>query len=172
MSVTTVEITSETRQLEAGFDKIERLQKEQEAGYEKMAVAGKDSARQIAAEHEASSTRGAKAYELIIAELRRQGPEGREQAKAIEGYLKETGTAGRRSIADIVAELGTFDEAAAAVSASASEKMIAELNKAEEAATFQKTLDALQVVRTRWRGCCAVDRSRHRESGSELRRVV
>lgn len=146
MSETTVEITSETRQLEAGFEKIERLQTEQVAGYEKMATAGEDSARQVAAAQEAATTRGAAAYGKILAELRRQGPEGREQAKAIEGYLQETGTAGRRAIASIVEELGTFDPKAAEVAAAASEKIAAELAAADAKTSFDNSLRELEKI--------------------------
>ncbi|MDM4015860.1 hypothetical protein [Roseiconus lacunae] len=79
------------------------------------AAAGfEESATQIEAANEAAASKSAYAYNQILRELRRQGPEGRAQAKAVEEYLREAGLAGRRSMESITEELQELDPAAAA----------------------------------------------------------
>ncbi|TWU66447.1 phage tail tape measure protein [Crateriforma conspicua] len=113
MSQTTVEITGEARSLEATFDRLEKKQATQDEGYRSNAQVAQDSARQIEAANEAAANKGAATYNRILRELRKQGPEGREQAKAIERYLQQAGIAGRRSMESIHDELSEIDPAAA-----------------------------------------------------------
>ena len=109
MAKTDIEITADAKQAEATFDKLNQKQKKQVEGFQDMAAAGVDSSRQVAAANEAAANKGTAAYDRVLRELRKQGPEGRAQAKAIEGHLRDTGKAGRRSMAAIVTELGTFE---------------------------------------------------------------
>lgn len=119
MSSVNVEITGDARKLEQTFNKIEAGQDRVEKGFADTAAASKDSARQIEAANEAAATKGQGSYSRIITELRKQGPEGRAAAKAIEQHLQTAGKAGRRSMNEVLNELGELDDVSAQVAAAA-----------------------------------------------------
>ncbi|MGB7325915.1 MAG: hypothetical protein WBD31_13655 [Rubripirellula sp.] len=133
MSQTTVEISGDARDLEATFDRIDKRQEQQEAGFKSTAKVSQDSSRQIAAANESAANKGAATYNRILKELRKHGPEGKAQAKQIEKHLQETGQAGRRSMQSIVDELGTFDDEAAKVARNASNDLEKVGDKGKEA---------------------------------------
>lgn len=123
MAQTKIEITTDEKQAERAYQKLaaaeERLQQQsQQTGK----VTGQ-TARQIAAANEAAASKSVYAYNQILRELRKQGPEGRAQAKAIEQYLRDTGQAGRRSMATVGAELRQLDPTAASVARKVTEDM-------------------------------------------------
>ncbi|QDT07991.1 hypothetical protein K227x_64210 [Rubripirellula lacrimiformis] len=133
MSDTTIEISGDARDLEATFDKIEQKQQKQEEGFKSTAKVSQDSSRQIAAANEAAANKGAESYNVVLKELRKQGPEGRKQAAQIEKYLQQTGKAGRRSMQEIIDELGEFDDEAAKVARNASDDLGKVGDKGKEA---------------------------------------
>lgn len=140
MASVNVEITGDARKLEQTFTKIEAGQDKVEKGFGDVAATAKDSARQIEAANEAAATKGLGSYSRIVAELKRQGPEGRAQAKAIEEYLQAAGKGGRRSIGEIVEELKLVDPAAA----EAAEAIKTELAAADQASQFDAALRSLR----------------------------
>lgn len=123
MSSVNVEITGDARKLEQAFNKIEAGQDRVEKGFGDVATTAKDSARQIEAANEAAADKGKAAYSRIVTELKKQGPEGRAQAKALEQHLQDAGKGGRRSMAEIVDELKTIDPAAAQSAATIRKEM-------------------------------------------------
>lgn len=116
------------------------------ADYERLTKAGVTSSDQVAKAQDTAATKTVTSYNKILQELRRQGPEGRDQAKAIEKYLAEASLGGRRSIEAIIEELGKFDDKAAEVATNASETFKAKLAAADEATKFNKTLDELRKI--------------------------
>lgn len=113
MASVNVEITGDARKLEQTFEKVNQGQQKVETGFDNVAKAGKESARQIESANEAAANKGAASYNRILTELKKQGPEGRAQAKKLEEYLQAAGKGGRKSIGEITDELKEIDPAAA-----------------------------------------------------------
>lgn len=132
MANPTVKLSADEKEVLAALDNIERAEDGLAKKFDQVGDAGEQAAGDIEKAFKRSNGKTLDEFELLLRELRKTGPEGGRQARAIEKHLQTTGERGRKSVGTILDRIGELDDKAAEA-ARAAEAEFAEMSRVVDA---------------------------------------
>lgn len=170
MASVNVEITGDARKLEQTFDKINQGQVKVEDGFDKLAEAGKDSARKIDEGFAKTGESGKEAARKIKEEFDNVGDTGKESARQIEEGFDKAGESGKdaaRKVNEELVQIGVTGKDSARQVESANE---AAANKG--AASYNRILNELRRHGPEGRAAARAIEEHLQEAGKAGRRSM